>query len=328
MMSNRLRATWCTLSLVALLLNWGQASANDFPNKPIRVIVPFAAGGANDLIARALQRPLGKALGGTVVVENRAGGSTKIGTQALLRAEPDGHTLLLLGHVALMSYYYSGTYDSKVWDEMTVLGQTGQMAWGMLEARADAPFQTWQELIAFAKKNPGKLSAGGPALGGMMNLIILESAASAGIDITYIPYAGGAPSGAALLGGHVQYRVAQPPEVYPNVKAGLTRGLAVAFPTRLPEMPDVPTLKELGINENVPVFGFDFWGPGQMPAALAQKISKAIEEAIKDPEYIEVAKRLTYQPIFTSPEVLKVSIKNFEGNVGPRLEKAFPRKPN
>ena len=227
-----------------------------------------------------------------------------------------------------MSYYYSGTYDSKVWDEMTVLGQTGQMAWGMLEARADAPFQTWQELIAFAKKNPGKLSAGGPALGGMMNLIILESAASAGIDITYIPYAGGAPSGAALLGGHVQYRVAQPPEVYPNVKAGLTRGLAVAFPTRLPEMPDVPTLKELGINENVPVFGFDFWGPGQMPAALAQKISKAIEEAIKDPEYIEVAKRLTYQPIFTSPEVLKVSIKNFEGNVGPRLEKAFPRKPN
>ena len=328
MMSNRLRATWCTLSLVALLLNWGQASANDFPNNPIRVIVPFAAGGANDLIARALQRPLGKALGGTVVVENRAGGSTKIGTQALLRAEPDGHTLLLLGHVALMSYYYSGTYDSKVWDEMTVLGQTGQMAWGMLEARADAPFQTWQELIAFAKKNPGKLSAGGPALGGMMNLIILESAASAGIDITYIPYAGGAPSGAALLGGHVQYRVAQPPEVYPNVKAGLTRGLAVAFPTRLPEMPDVPTLKELGINENVPVFGFDFWGPGQMPAALAQKISKAIEEAIKDPEYIEVAKRLTYQPIFTSPEVLKVSIKNFEGNVGPRLEKAFPRKPN
>jgi len=323
-----LRVTLCTLSLLVMLPNLGQAQANDFPSKPIRVIVPFAAGGANDLIARALQRPLGKALGGTVVVENRAGGSTKIGTQALLRAEPDGHTLLLLGHVALMSCYYSGTYDSKVWDEMTVLGQTGQMAWGMLEARADAPFQTWQELIAFAKKNPGKLSAGGPALGGMMNLIILESAASAGIDITYIPYAGGAPSGAALLGGHVQYRVAQPPEVYPNVKAGLTRGLAVAFPTRLPEMPDVPTLKELGINENVPVFGFDFWGPGQMPAALAQKISKAIEEAIKDPEYIEVAKRLTYQPIFTSPEVLKVSIKNFEGNVGPRLEKAFPRKPN
>ena len=327
-MLKSLRVTLCTLSLLVMLPNLGQAQVNDFSSKPIRVIVPFAAGGANDLIARALQRPLGKALGGTVVVENRAGGSTKIGTQALLRAEPDGHTLLLLGHVALMSYYYSGTYDSKVWNEMTVLGQTGQMAWGMLEARADAPFQTWQELIAFAKKNPGKLSAGGPALGGMMNLIVIESAASAGVDITYIPYAGGGPSGAALLGGHVQYRVAQPPEVYPNVKAGLTRGLAVAFPTRLPEMPDVPTLKELGIKEDVPVFGFDFWGPGQMPAALAQKISKAIEEAIKDPEYIEIAKRLTYQPIFTGPESLKVSIQNFESNVGPRLEKAFPRKPN
>ena len=172
-MFKRLRVTLCTLSLLVMLPNSSQAQVNDFSSKPIRVIVPFAAGGANDLIARALQRPLGKALGGTVVVENRAGGSTKSGTQTLLRAEPDGHTLLLLGHVALMSYYYSGTYDTKVWDEMTVLGQTGQMAWGMLEARTDAPFKTWQELIAFAKQNPGKLSAGGPALGGMMNLIVL-----------------------------------------------------------------------------------------------------------------------------------------------------------
>lgn len=319
------------LSLLAatmLPLLSGLTRADVYPSKPIRVIVPFAAGGANDLIARALQRPLGKALDGTVVVENRAGGSTKIGTQALMRSDPDGYTLLLLGHVALMSYYYSGAYDSMVWNDMTVLGQTGQMAWGMLEARTDAPFKNWQELVAFAKQHPGKLSAGGPALGGMMNLIVLESAASAGVDITYVPYAGGGPSGAALLGGHVQYRVAQPPEVYPNVKAGLTRGIAVAFPTRLPEMPEVPTLKELGIQQDVPVFGFDFWGPAKLPVALAQKISKAIEEAMKDPEYIEIAKRLTYQPIFTGPEALLASIKNFENKVGPRLEKAFPRQAN
>ena len=80
----------------------------------------------------------------------------------------------------------------------------------------------------------------------MMNLIVLETAKSAGFDITYVPFAGGGPSGAALLGGHIEYRVAQPPEVYPNVKAGKTRGLAVAFPNRVPEMPDVPTFKELG----------------------------------------------------------------------------------
>ena len=269
--------------------------------KPVRVIVPFAAAGANDLIARALQKPLGEALGTTVIVENRPGGSTKIATMGLIRAEPDGHTLLLLG-------------------------QTGQMAWGMLEARADAPFKSWAELVSYAKKNPGKVSAGGPAVGGMMNLIVLDAAESAGIDVTYVPYAGGGPSGAALLGGHVNFRVAQPPEVYPNVKAGMTRGLAVAFPTRLPEMPDVPTLEELGIKAEVPVFGFDFWGPPNMSPELAAKISKAIEVALKDPGYIEVARRLTYQPNFVGPDELRTSIRNFEVNVGPRLEKAFPRK--
>lgn len=300
--------------------------AQNYPAKPVRVIVPFAAGGANDLVARALQRPLGKALGGTIVVENLAGASTKIATNDLLKSAPDGHTLMLAGNVALMGYYYSGTYDTKVWDQMTILGQTGQMPWGMLEVRADSPIKSWADLVSYAKKNPGKLSAGGPAPGGMMNLFVLETARSSGIDVTYVPFAGGGPSGIALLGGHVEYRVAQPSEVYPNVRAGKTRGLAVAFATRMPEMPDVPTFKELGIMFDVPPFGFDYWGPANMPAAVANQISKAIEQAIKDPEFVEMAKRLVYQPVFTGPEALRASIKDFEKNIGPKLEAAFPRK--
>ena len=300
--------------------------AQSYPAKPVRVIVPFAAGGANDLVARALQRPLGKALGGTIVVENLAGASTKIATNDLLKSAPDGHTLMLAGNVALMGYYYSGTYDTKVWDQMTILGQTGQMPWGMLEVRADSPIKSWADLVSYAKKNPGKLSAGGPAPGGMMNLFVLETARSSGIDVTYVPFAGGGPSGIALLGGHVEYRVAQPSEVYPNVRAGKTRGLAVAFATRMPEMPDVPTFKELGIMFDVPPFGFDYWGPANMPAAVANQISKAIEQAIKDPEFVEMAKRLVYQPVFTGPEALRASIKDFEKNIGPKLEAAFPRK--
>lgn len=312
---------------VAALLGTAQACfAQGYPSKPIRVIVPFAAGGANDLVARALQRPLGKVLGGTVVVENLPGASTKIATNEMLKAVPDGHTLLLAGNVALMGYYYSGTYDTKIWDQMTILGQTGQMPWGMFEVRADSPIKTWADLVSHAKKNPGKLSAGGPAPGGMMNLFVVETAKSAGIDVTYVPFAGGGPSGTALLGGHVEYRVAQPSEVYPNVRAGKTRGLAVAFATRMPEMPDVPTFKELGIMFDVPPFGFDFWGPANMPAPLANQISKAIEQAIKDPEFTEMAKRLVYQPVFTGPEALRDSMKNFEKNIGPKLEAAFPRK--
>jgi tripartite-type tricarboxylate transporter receptor subunit TctC len=298
--------------------------AQNYPSKPIRVIVPFAAAGANDLSARAIQRPLGRILGGTVVVENLPGASTKIGVNELLKSAPDGYTLMLAGNVALLGYYYSGIYDTKFWDQLTILGQTGQMPWGMLETRADAPFKNWAELVAYAKKNPGKLNVGGPAPGGMMNLIAIETAKNAGIDITYVPFAGGGPSGTALLGGHIEYRVAQPPEVIPNLRAGKTRGLAVAFPHRIADMPDVPTFKELGIMFDIPVFGFDFWGPPNMPPALAKRLSAAIEEAIKDPEFIEASKRLAYQPIFTGPEVLRASMKDFEKNIGPKLVASFP----
>lgn len=298
--------------------------AQAYPSKPIRVIVPFAAGGSNDLIARALQQPLGKALNGTIVVENMPGASTKIGVTEVMKAAPDGHTLLLASLASTMAYYYSGAFDSKVWQELVILGRSGQMAWGMLETRADAPFKDWKELVAYAKKNPGKLSAGGPAVGGMMNLIVLETAKSANIDVTYVPFKGGGPSGAALLGGHVQYRVAQPTEVVTNMRAGKTRGLAVAFPTRLPEMPDVPTFRELGIKFDVPVFGFDLWGPPKLPAPIASKLTKALQQAIKDPAYIEFVKKLTYQPVFLGPDGLKKMAKAFETEIGPKLEAAFP----
>ena len=298
--------------------------AQAYPSKPIRVIVPFAAGGANDLVARALQRPLGRVLNGTIVVENLPGASTKIGVNELMKSAPDGYTLMLAGNVAIMGYYYSGIYDTKVWDQMTVLGQTGQMAWGMFEVRADSPIKSWADLVSYAKKNPGKLSAGGPAPGGMMNLFVLETAKTSGIDVTYVPFAGGGPSGTALLGGHIEYRVAQPSEVYPNVRAGKTRGLAIAFAHRIPEMPDVPTFKELGIMFDVPPFGFDFWAPANLPPAIASQVTKAVEQAIKDPEFVEVARRLVYQPVFTGPDALRASMKEFEKNIGPKLVAAFP----
>jgi tripartite-type tricarboxylate transporter receptor subunit TctC len=315
--------------LLAGALSWSAtqlAHAQAYPSKPVRLIVPFAAGGANDLVGRALQRPLARILNGTVIVENMPGAATKIGVNEVMKAAPDGHTLLFASLASTMAYYYSGTFDSKVHEQMVILGRSGQMAWGMLETRADAPFKNWQELVAYAKKNPGKVSSAGPATGGMMNLIVLETAKSAGIDVTYVPFAGGGPSGTAMLGGHVDYRVAQPIEVVPNVRAGKTRGIAVAFPTRLPELPDVPTFRELGINFDVPIFGFDLWGPPGLPPALAAQLTRAMEQAVKDPEYAELVRKLTYQPVFLGPEGLRQMAKQFETEIGPKLEAAFPVK--
>lgn len=317
-------------SLLLGLVSWAFAHAGlaqTYPSKPIRIIVPFAAGGANDLNGRSLQIPLGKALGGNVIVENVPGASTKIAVDQLLKAAPDGHTLLLAGHGALMSYYYSGIYDTKFWEQLVILGQTGRMPWVAIEARADAPYKTWAELVDYAKKNPGTLSAGGPAPGGMMNLTVIETARNSGIDVTYIPFKGGGPSGAALLGGHIAYRVAQASEVYPNVRAGKTRALAVGFPSRMPEMPDVPTFKELGIMFDVPVFGFDLWAPGGTPPAIANQITRALEQAVKDPGYMEASRRLVYDPVFTGPAALKESIRYMETEVGPKMAAAFPPEP-
>ncbi len=315
------------LGISLTVLAVGAAHAQSLSDRPVRMIVPFAAGGANDLIARALQRPLGEALGATVVVQNMPGGSTKIAITELTRSAPDGHTLMLAGHAALLGYYYSGgIFENKFWNELSILGQTGQMPYGMLETRVDSPFKTWQDVVAFGKQNPGKLSVGGPAQGGMMNLIVLETARAAGIDVTYIPYRGGGPSGMAMLAGEVSYRVAQPPEVFPNVSAGKTRALAVAAPNRIAEMPDVPTVKELGMNVDIPVFGFDVWGPGQMPPAVANKITEAIRVAIRDPGFAAVAKRLLYQPMFAGPQELRDRMRSFETGIGPKMEAAFPPK--
>lgn len=300
--------------------------AQNYPTKPIRVIVPFSAGGSNDLIARALQKPMGRELKGTIVVENIPAGTTKLGTMEVMKAEPDGHTLLFASHGALMGYFYSGTYDYRVWEKLTIIAQSGDMPYGFFEVRADSPFKTWGDLVAFAKKNPGKLTCGGPGAGGVMNLNVIEATKSSGIDVKYVPFAGAGPSGTALLGGHVDFRVCLPPEGYINIKAGKTRGLAISYGKRLPEMPDVPTFKELGLMDVIPPLSYDYWGPPNLPPRLVDQISKAVEKSLKDPEYLEFCRRIVYQPVFKNAQTLKEDIKYFEEKVGPKLEASFPKK--
>jgi len=313
------------LSFVFSLAYTGEGFAQNFPTKPIKVIVPFSAGGSNDLIGRSLQKPLGRELKGTIVVENIPAGSTKMGTMEVLKSEPDGHTLLFASHGALMGYYYSGTYDFKVWEKLTILGTSGEMPYGFLETRIESPFKTWAELVQYAKKNPGKLTCGGPGAGGVMNLIVLESSQAADIDVKYVPFAGAGPSGIALLGGHVDYRVCLPPEAFINIRGGKTRGLAVSYGKRLPEMPEVPTLKELGILLDIPPLSYDFWGPPNLPPGLANTLAKAIEKAVKDPDYLQFCQRIAYQPLFKDAPILKAEMKFFEEKVGPRLA-AFYKK--
>jgi tripartite-type tricarboxylate transporter receptor subunit TctC len=314
---------------VGILIVLGGASAGlaqTYPAKAIRMIVPFAAGGANDLVARALQKSLGKELKTPVVVENIPGGSTKMGTLELLRSDPDGYTLMLAGHAALQGYYYSGTYDSKVWEKMTPIGQSGETPAGLFEVRVESSFKTWEDLAKHAKQNPGKLTCGGPGAGGLMNLLVVETAKAAGVEVRYVPFAGAGPSGTALLGGHVDYRTCVVVEAINNIRAGKTRGLGLSYHQRLPELSNIPTFKELGLLDISYLLTFDLLGPADLPPSVVGILTKALEKAVKGPEYVQFCQKIAYQPVFKDGRGVKEEIKLFEEKIGPKLAVFYQKK--
>lgn len=248
------------------------------------------------------------------MVENIPAGSTKLGTLELIKADPDGYTLMLAAHKALMGYYYSGTYSSRVWEQMVLMGQSGEQPYGFFEARLNAPFKSWGELVQYAQQNPGKLTCGGPGAGGVMTLIVGETAKAAGIKVRYVPFTGAGPSGTALLGGHVDYRVCSASEALPNIRGGKTRGLAISSSKRIPELPDVPSFEEVGIAfVDFPLtLSFDLWGPLKLPKDIQDILAKALEKSVKDPEYSQFVRRLCYYPTFLDSQEVREKI-------GPKL---------
>ncbi len=293
--------------------------AAGYPNKPIRMIIPWSAGGGNDVLCRAFQPAFEKALGQKILIDNIPAGTTKVGTLELLKSRPDGYTLIFSTTEAWMTYYYSKTYDFKAWEQMVPIGNVTSEPYGFVEARVESPFKTWADLVKVAKENPGKLTCGGPGAGGMMELIMNELNRAAGIKTQYVPFAGAGPSKIALLGGHVDFRVCQPPEAITMIRAGKTRGLAVSTDKRMDALPDVPTFKEVDAGGTI-ILTRSVWGPPKLPAHIVETVAKAIEKATKDPEFIKVAhEQLLYTVEYRRAEKMKAELKNFEQEFGAKL---------
>jgi tripartite-type tricarboxylate transporter receptor subunit TctC len=160
-----------------------------------------------------------------------------------------------------------------------------------------------------------------------MNLIAQETARAAGIQIRYVPFAGAGPSGAAVLGGHVDYRVCLVAEALPNIRAGKTRGLAISYPNRIPELPEVPTFKELGIAfVDFPLtLSYDLWGPLKLPQSIQDTLAKALQKGIRDADYVQFCKKISYFPVYKDAKALQADIKLFDEKVGTKLA-AFYKK--
>jgi tripartite-type tricarboxylate transporter receptor subunit TctC len=270
-------------ALAALLVCGSSAVAqSNFPTKPVRLLIPYAAGGAVDILGRTLGDELSKRWGQPVIIENRTGAGGTIASQVVAKADPDGYTLVIVasGHPINPYLYKKLPYDTfKDFTEIALLGSSPNM---MLVA-STSPFKKVADVIAAAKAKPGSLSYGQSGIGTSTHLAGELFKYMAKVDITSVSYKGGAPIINDLLGGHLPLSFNNIPESISQIRAGTLRPLGVTSAKRAAVLPDVPTIAESG----VPGYDTSVWwgmlGPAGMPADLAAKISKDCSAALHSP---------------------------------------------
>ena len=265
------------------------AQAQDYPNKPIRLIIATAAGGLMDVAARVAAESLDKSLGQRLVIENRSGSGGNIGAEAVAKAEPDGYTLGLvqIGNVAINPYVYPDMTFDPFTDLVPVAPLTSSAI--LVIANAKVPANDLRELIALAKREPGKLSYGSSGNGTAPHLAGEMFKAAAGVDILHVPYRGAGPAVNDTVGGHVQLTFVGLGAVRAPVDAGLLKILAVAQSERLKSAPQYPTSAEAGLPGYEFVTWFGIVAPKGTPAPVIAKLVQHIHAMQDDPE---VQKRL------------------------------------
>jgi len=274
-----------TLSaVVCALLLCGAAVAQDYPNKPIRVVIPFPPGGPTDGMARIVSERLGKLLGQTVVVDNRGGGAGgSIGAKSIATAEPDGYSILMTPGGSLTTG--PAVHVNIGYDPLTVFAPVARLitTHQFLCVQPSLPVKTLPELIAYAKANPGKVSYGTQGFGTgnhlLMELLKLET----GIDIVHVPYRGTGPMLAAFLAGEVQMVVDPSTTVLPHIQSGRVRAIAVTSSGRSAKLPDVPTTAEAGYPKLHSPFWLGVVAPAGTRPEIIEKLNAAFRESLNDP---------------------------------------------
>lgn len=295
--------------LVGLILPF-TAAAQDFPNRPIKLIVPFPAGGPNDIIARVVGQKMSELLGQPVVVDNRAGAGGVLGTDAAARSPADGYTIALTsaGALAIASSLQDKVpYDStKDLIPITLVAKVPEL----LVVASGVPAKSLAELLALAKSKPGKFNFASTGIGSMPHLASELFKISTDLDIVHVPYSGAAPAVKDLLGGQVDMIFADIPVLLPHVQAGSLRALAVGSKARAPVLSDVPTLAELGLPQVEAENWYGMVAPAKTPAAIIAKLHAVIIESLRAPE---VKEKLTAQGavlVGNTPEEFTAYIKN------------------
>ncbi len=272
--------------------------AAEFPTKEVQIIIPWAAGGATDLIFRALAATTGKYLGKAVVVVNRPGGGGAVGYTEGMQAKPDGYTLTsAVTPLTILPHQVSTAFTYKNFEP--VLNVVSDPS--MFLVRSDAPWKSLKEFLDYAKNHPGMITVGNSGAGGGVHLVALAFERAAGVKFNHIPFSGGGPSVTALLGGHVNAVSVSPPEGISHVQAGKLKILALFSEKRLEMFPDVPTVKEQGID-----FAMGMWrgliAPKGTPPEVIKKLHDAFKQGMDDPVFLKNAKDMAVNLHYLGPE--------------------------
>lgn len=274
-----------------------QSRAADYPSRPIRLIVPYAAGGPSDVQARMVGDYLGRDLKQTVVIENRAGAQGAIGAEMAARSEPDGYTLFfsaasvfVLNPLLYKKLAYEPAKDFRV---LAVV--TDQPS--IFEINPSVPARTVAELVAYAKQNPGKLNFGSAGTGGSAHLAGEMFRQMAGIDMVHVPYKGMSPALTDLLSGNIQVLFDSLGTALPPIKAGLLRPLAVGSAERIPQMPDLPTIAESGYPDYVTSTWYGIAAPSSVPDHVVQKLKASLDRALSDDTFRASLDKIGFMPL-------------------------------
>ena len=293
------------LSLTLACSAFNPVQAQDvYPNKPIKVVVPFPAGGATDILTRAITEKLAVRIGQSVIIENRPGAGANIGAATVAKAPPDGYTILMgsIGsHSISVTYHKDPGYNFK--KDLMPISSAGSLS-NIVVIGNDVPAKNLQELVAYAKANPGKLTCGSSGTGGLIHLTCEMFKIAAGIDVLHVPYKGTSLLMPDLISGRVTMALDTLPPYIPMLKDGKVRALAITTAARSSLVPDLPTIAESGYPgfESVAVYGF--FAPTGTPTAIIKKLNADINAVLLDPELKDKLLKVGIEVAGSTPEAL------------------------
>jgi len=299
---------WAALA-VAAALAVGSAEAQtvpaqSWPARSIHIIVPYPPGGLSDVFARLIGDKLARRLGQSIVIDNRPGGNTIIGTQATAQAAPDGYTLLLTNGALSINQSLVASLPYNLDQDLAPVIWLGE-SYGVLVVNDKVPAKTLPELVRLAKERPGKLSVGVPGLGTNYRIAVEQLKDIAGIELTLVPYKGSAPAISDVVGGQIDVEIDSIVPLAPQIKDGKIRALAVLAATRTPDLPEVPTTAEAGLPDVV-LYGYNaILVASATPRPIVERINGAVNEVLADPDTIARGRTLGLRIGGGPPEQLR-----------------------